>query len=423
MKSKGLILLLAILLLHILSWFALKPVAPKTDDLVYTSFAKQVIHGEFHLTESPKNHRVALIYPVAALLKAFGENPFVISLFPLLCSLCTICILFFFLVRCTDLFTAGLASVLLAVNTIQITFSAALFPDVVVSMYMLICVCCVFIARNGSVNLAGAAIMFVLSYVAGFLTKEIIVLAIPFFAFLFVKYLLQKKNLPFWKIVFAAGFVAVAILILYYKNATGDWKFIYHTINKNHNDVFVPEMTSAELFARYTYGPLIWLAGSAGFIFLLILSIPEIIRCLNGKQTNAFARFITLYFLFLLAAFWFGTTSITRFAPVLLYERMWLPLLAPLCILCGLTISRFSKSEYDNWEFLLVLILLLAGVVSMLAGWSIPRAVLFGVFAVVVAGAQLIRQPWIKNRIVPAIVMVCPFLLLALYFVLKNSNW
>src|SRR6187549_3581446 len=81
------VFILLLLLVHASLWFLFKPIAPGTDDLVYTWNAEMMAKGEYQLTDSPKNHRLTIIAPVALLIKVFGASPYVISLWPLLCSL------------------------------------------------------------------------------------------------------------------------------------------------------------------------------------------------------------------------------------------------------------------------------------------------------------------------------------------------
>ena len=422
-QGKHLLLLLGILLLQTTCWFAMKPVAPKTDDLVYFSFASEVLQGDFHLTDSPKNHRIALIYPVAFLLRIFGTNPFAISFFPLLCSLITICIVFLSLRRNSGIFAACIAATLIAINTIQLTFTSALFPDVVVSMYMIFCALLLYEVRLGKISSVPAAFLFLFALIAGFLTKEIILLSLPFVLIIFFKDLIDKKNQRFWKYLAGGGILSALLLAYYYQHETGDWKFIYHSVDQNHNEVFVPYTGSMALFARYTYEPLTWLFGSAGFIFLLVFSIPEIVVSLRNKTANRFSNFITWYFLFLLCAFWLGTTSFSRMAPVPLYERMWLPLLAPLCILSASTIHRFCRGELKRWHEQLLIFLPVAGCIIANIFLSRERGMLFLSFALTVMIAKIARHKWKSGYSMSLAISIAPFVVLCIYFLFKNSNW
>src|SRR5437762_3153996 len=118
----------AILFIHIICWFALKPVPPHSDDLCYVLDAKKILNNEFVITESPKDHRYGVIIPALVLTKLFGDSPYIVSLWSLLCSLSTIFILYLFLLKNSGRQTALFASLLLSINLIQIIYTTVLFP-------------------------------------------------------------------------------------------------------------------------------------------------------------------------------------------------------------------------------------------------------------------------------------------------------
>jgi hypothetical protein len=78
-------LLSILLIIHIGFWIIRKPPVPGSDDLVYFLNAKSLIAGEYYLHESPKNHRLAVFAPVALLITLFGESPWIVSLWTLIC--------------------------------------------------------------------------------------------------------------------------------------------------------------------------------------------------------------------------------------------------------------------------------------------------------------------------------------------------
>src|ERR1035438_1060344 len=109
MKNKS-VLIFILLFIHVAFWFILKPAPPFSDDKVYALNAESMAEGNYHLNESPKNHRLMVIAPTALFIKVFGESPFVISLWTLLCSLFTILVLFLFLSEYSSIEIAFTAS-------------------------------------------------------------------------------------------------------------------------------------------------------------------------------------------------------------------------------------------------------------------------------------------------------------------------
>src|SRR4029077_14544355 len=92
MKSKYFTLFL-ILLLHVLAWFAFKPVWPSSDDYFYTTKALSVFSGS---GLSELQYRPGVFLPPAIIFKLFGTTDYTISIWPLIASMLTISIVFLF---------------------------------------------------------------------------------------------------------------------------------------------------------------------------------------------------------------------------------------------------------------------------------------------------------------------------------------
>jgi len=314
-----------------------------------------LIAGDYHLTDSPKNHRLTVIAPTALCIFLFGDNPFSIALFPLLCSLVTISALFFFIFRRSDLLTASLAALFLACNILQITYSTALFPDVIVSCFALLTMISVY---NRKASLA------VLFFFIGFFAKEIIILVLPIIGIMCVADLRKKQNVRFWSTFSLLFIFAISAIAVSYCLLTGDWNFIYSSVEKYHNETFAV-FSNTELIKRFTYEPVIFLLTTLGYAIPLIYVAPSLFK----------KSYIRTYFLILLALLWWMPTSFTHLSPVLLfgYERMWMMLLAPLSALAAFSVTKAVENE---------------------------------------------RHKYLKSAI-----LVAPAVFIAVYFVIRNSNW
>jgi 4-amino-4-deoxy-L-arabinose transferase-like glycosyltransferase len=409
-------LLFALIALHIGFWIIRKPPQPSSDDLVYLNNAKAILSGDYILTESPKNHRLIVFAPVAALISVFGESPWVVSFWPLLCSCITLAVLYFFLLKYSSLLHAFASSLLLATNTQQVDYSASLFPDVIVAMFSLLLLWRVYEGRlkeAGTLQNAGATALF---FYLGFLTKEIIIFVLPFLLFLFIKDIKARTNQKFWKQFIAFMVLCGIALIATYYILTGDFNFIYHSIETRHNEFYSLQSLS-EVVERLTYGPALMFASHVGYIVLLLFVLVDFRK---RDNTNSSLKFISNYFWILLALYWLLPISLQHFTPIHLDPRMWMLLLPPLYVFAGFNAAQIIQGNIQLAKKMVILFL--AAAVLALIFVSAQRAIMFMTFAlsciaVVLLSKKNLAQVW------QMLILLLPAVLLALRFTTANSNF
>jgi len=329
--------LAALLAAHVLCWAVLRPPLPHADDRVYLDLARDMAEGRYALNESPKNHRFMVIVPAWAITSATGMSPFAVSAWPLMCSLATVAAVFLFLCK-EDRRLATVAAFLLALNPVQVIYSTVLFPDAVVSLFFALAAGLVLAGRRGKPK--QHAVLAALTLGAGFAAKEIIVLVMPFIVALAVRDTVVGRHATFWKVFFPAlAVVALAIWGIYY-SLTGDAAFLVRSVETRHNDLFVPPLPMDALWKRMLHEPLLWLASQPGYVVLVVLVLPWLFRRQDGTASAARA-----YLLLLAAAFWWGSSSLQRMAPVPLYDRMWMPLLVPLCVAAAFSARDLFRAD------------------------------------------------------------------------------
>ncbi|MFI5218192.1 MAG: hypothetical protein ACHQNT_01800 [Bacteroidia bacterium] len=334
--------LFAILLLHFLCWILLKPPVPHADDLCYVQEGEKIVNGVYEWNDSPKNHRLGIILPSLFFIRVFGNNPYSVSLFPLLCSMATIAFLYFFLLKFNFLL-AITSSILLSFNIIQIIYSTVLFPDLIVSLWAFLMVVMIYEGRKKENNFLKYSLLGILFFLIGFFTKEIILLILPFAMVISYFDLKKGSSIKFWKSFYVLLVSCIGIIFLISYLLKGDGLFIYNSIEKNHNDAFVLPMNSMEIINRLTIAPIKFLFENYGYTFLILLAIPAFFIKEKNKEEGNLFFYWKIYFVCLLILLWFGTSSITRWAPILLFDRMWMMLIVPLCILGGMTIEKASS--------------------------------------------------------------------------------
>lgn len=414
--------IILILLLHLIFWMWLKPPVPQTDDLCYVQEGEKFLNGIYQFNDSPKNHRLVVILPALLFTQLFGVNSFAISLWSLVCSLATISILFVFLKK-IDLELAIISSLLVSLNIVQVIYSTVLFPDIIVSFFALLVMLMIFSGRENheEKKYAFATVIFL---IIGFFTKEIIILLLPLILFLSITDLKKKQSEKFWKFFYMWFSIALVMVLITSKILKDDFFFLYNCVEKNHNEVFISGYNLNDLLKRITYEPVVWLNNQLGYIFLFILAVPAIIEGL--KKNNRFQNlesFFSIYFIGLLSVYWFGSSSVTKYAPILLLDRMWLLLIIPLCVLCAVTIKRLIRNELSSRSiyFLISVLFLLALLNGMKI--SMTRGVLFAIFGMSVIMLKFTSILWNQNIFLKKVILLAPFVLLIVYFLVNNTNY
>lgn len=402
--------LTAVLIIHVLLWLALKPPVPHSDDKVYVEEGIRMTSSGYTISESPKSHRLLVIVPVTVFVKLFGHSPFVISLWPLLCSLLTIAGVFLLLRK--NLLTALTSSLFISCNIIQVIYSTVAFPDAVVSLFAFMAIALI---QQRQQHKIGIAFIAATTIVAGFFAKQIILLVIPFIIFIFREDSRNKMNAPFWKRFFAwLLFWGMAVLMVS-KGLTGQWFFLIQSVEEHHNDVFV-SLTSAELLSRLTIEPMVFIFSQTGYWPLLLMAWPAYF--LKEELLDFWKRYAIILVLLL----WFGTTSFQRWAPLPLLDRMWMMMVVPLSILASYSIMALLQNRLNKKIKTIFYSLFLLSAAAAFPSFHFSRTLLFLAFPLFFLMAE-------KRRIIKAgtentlMVAMLPYIFLVIWFTVKNSNW
>jgi 4-amino-4-deoxy-L-arabinose transferase-like glycosyltransferase len=405
------IFLAALLFLHVACWLVLGPPEPRSDDRVYLDVAADIDHGVYALNESPKNRRYAVILPALAFTKLFGDGPHAVSLWPLLCSLASIGMLFSWLWP-KGKKTAVAAGFLLAMNPVQVIYATVLFPDAVVSLFVLLAAYFIFRGRERGKpahGLAAAA-----SILAGFFAKETVLLLLPFAVALSVRDGIMRRHMDFWTRFYTA--VAVGFLLVWgaFYYASGDALFLLRSIESRHNAVFVPPLAAGPLLERLTWRPLVWLLSQPGYALLVLPAMVWLFK----RQRGA-ARWWKTYLIMLAAAFWWGSSSAVTMAPMLLYDRMWMPLLAPLCVAAASFFAGAAAGRLSAIATLFAAALFALAGAGWLALYPGKLGWVFMAYALLFVAAWKSFLP-IKNPALRLAMFLMPYAAVAGWFVWSN---
>lgn len=330
-----------------------------SDDYYYSKYAFQLTQGTFSFVPWPFCHRFAVFAPVALLYTLFGINAYTITLWPLLATLGTQ-VLVYLLIRRENPVAATWGLVLLGINFHILNLSNYLYPDNIIMFFSFAAAGALFMFRKKRQSAAWWALLFALSNMAALLAKESVVYFLPFYLLVFGIDAAQKKALAFWWWAALFGGMLLGIYFFSYYAATGDPFFRLNTIDHTHagtsaNYISVPFEV---LLQRITTGPLFLLIGSA-FFFPVIFTFPAIAGASLKKhfRLEKNSSFWFLLTLCVLLQFWFGSTSLQWYTPILLMPRMLTPLLPPLCLLAGYGLSRYFRETKTSFTPVFALLL------------------------------------------------------------------
>jgi|ERR1017187_103383 hypothetical protein len=403
--------LLIILLIHIAGYLILKPVYPHSDDYCYAANAHNFLHHHFHLTYNKFQNRFGVYLPTAFVFILFGITPYTICLWPLIASCLTITIVFLLVNKISGIQIATVASTLIAINVLQITYSIALFPDLIVSFYAILAILFLYKGReNDSKYFYAIALPIVL--LIGMFTKETILLLIPFFIITLTIDLVRKEHLSFWKSTLPYFALSIISFFVFYWILTGDpFHRIKSMIDFKDNYLMPPE-DAMKLRSTFPTNIFVWMNEELGYMFLILFSIPAFISLIKFKDN--FQSYISLYSLMLLIEF-IILYHTEKYGAVFLQDRIWMIIIAPLSIVSALTIVEANRRTL----MILFTIFLLFGILNIPLV-KLNREILYLSLPLIIGALMLFNTGNIKLR---ASLLLFPLIILFINFIYGNSNY
>ncbi|AMM50296.1 hypothetical protein TH61_02620 [Rufibacter sp. DG15C] len=352
------------------------------DDHDYSLFAMQLLQGTFHFDNYSFSHRFMVFVPTAFFYLLGGHNVYTTTLWPLLCTLGTLYLLYASFKKEHPVATCW-ALVLLGLYYFQLNTVNYLYPDNILLFFTTTCLLILYKLRNplaiSPKQELNWGISFAVLNLLAFLTKETIVYTVPFYLALFFLQIRRKQNIRFWVAAAATGAVLLTIYFLSYKIFTGDMLLRLHDIAATNTDQTRQDYLdsrSATLLPRLTYGPLLFFIGSAlaipaGFA---LLSFLRFAKPVSWREPHGFWLLAMVCMLF---PIWFGSATVDFYKPMPLVPRMFHPLLPAFCLTAGLALEK-AWNHRNAYLFMAVLF----GLGTWLSGdnlWVVyaPLAVLF----------------------------------------------
>jgi 4-amino-4-deoxy-L-arabinose transferase-like glycosyltransferase len=410
------ILLFLILLLHVLAWFFLHPIMPEgtgDDPEQYIRYANQVFTPAFHLGFDQYQNRPGLYVPLCLFFKCFGVNAYTVSLVPLLLSLLTIILTYLFLSKVSTPKVGLLASFLIAVNIEQVTYALELYPDLPVAFYAAAVAMGLYYAREKSGHKKRMGYFLPVMWIAGFLTKETMLITLPFIFLVGARDLYKKEHSDFWKPAILCSVVCLLGLGLMYYVLTGN---PFHRLHSMHdfvsNKIDSEDVQAVDIKSHNSSFLPAWINSSLYYVFILLMAVPVIVKSFSGAW-SAWQTYMSRYVLYLLLFL-----SVLYYHPQMGYiymqSRHWMFIIVPLSALAAFG-SCYPERKSSMW----VLLALSGLCVCNLVLYGPVRGFLFGLFLTAGVGNYCFYH--FKQKTFQ--LLLIPFFILLVYFIEKNSNF
>jgi len=305
------------------------------DDYTYLKFANDVNQGRFQISTNHFTSRLGMIYPVAWLTQVFGNSAYTAALYPLICSLTLLALVFWYGNRYGH-WIGVIGALMILVDYHTLTFTTHLFPE----MPMVLCVFGALLCydtvnrREGDYRLLGLLMSLLL--LAAFLIKTSVFICVPFFLFLFVNDFRRGRNKPFW--IISAFLIVFFFLLhgLWYQETFGDFWFRFNNISNNHEATVKTffDKPSSDLLKRLTYLPLLGFT-KGGFFIPLLFGLPALLSLKRKDWSlNDPQKLWAVAAVLIITSWWFISTNWKYYSPMPTDTRH-ITFVIPLLIMAG----------------------------------------------------------------------------------------
>lgn len=322
-------------LIFLLIWYFANDGLAFWDDYTYVNFANQINQGGFEITNNHFTSRIGLLYPVAWTIELFGINELSITVFPMLCGLVILNILFWIGSR-TGHWVGLLSGLLFLVDYHTITFITHLFPEIPIAVGVFGGLFCYDFVNRREGDYRLLALLMSLLLFGAFLIKTSIFIVVPLFVYLFVNDFRRRRNKGFWYI--SLGLLLFFFLIhgFWYKELHGDFFYRFNNISDNHEPTVKTffDKGNVDILKRLTYLPFLgFLRG--GFFIPLGFALPAFFVLKRGDwRLDKPEKLWPVAAVLILTSWWFISTNWKYYSPMPVDTRH-ITFLIPILILSG----------------------------------------------------------------------------------------
>ncbi|NJM94123.1 MAG: hypothetical protein HC842_05140 [Cytophagales bacterium] len=347
------ILLLACSLLFTAHWLWCQQGPLLNDDVRYAGYAKQVLNGNFVITEDPLSSRWAPILVGAAFMGVFGVSYWALSLPMLLAGLALLLVLFLHLRR----YGTGIALLSILLVGLQLSvlrFSTLFLPDLLMALFLTLALIALYEGRNNPGTAIRQALLFCAFFLPGFPVQRNLPHGLAGTGFSYHYDFVVRRAEQFWFVVFAVAFGVLMLYLCGYYWATGSVFFrltslMESTLVKSSLSFFDKPFWPSPFVASVMSSPFL---ARAGLAIPLVFGLPSL-AAFELRRLHSARSYWTLLAFSYLAVFWFGSASLPYYNPLHLAEEhliTWVPLMA---IAGAISLVRVLKDRRNALTFAL----------------------------------------------------------------------
>lgn len=319
------------------------------DDMEYAQLSHQWAAGNFHLTDNHFTYRFPIIFFSGIAYKIFGVNDFASALPAMLISIVILLLVYSILYhRDTRIIITALTITLLSPPFLF--YTDKIMSDIYVALGVLISFFALYKYRFDKQN---NSLLWALIFVGGvffaFLTKEVVVLLIPFLLMLFISDIVKKRFLKFWLWAFFFGIGIMVLYHFYLAHKTGNpfSRYLAIEINSYLNPCSYEYLPFINTIKRIGYEFWFELSKNAIMITALFI-IPFIFKKRNWNFNKPDSFWVNTSIILLLSAN-FMTKSYKAYSPMCIDIRHYLFLVPILGITASPFMVRFFYSIKKYW--------------------------------------------------------------------------
>nr|CRH05420.1 Conserved membrane protein of unknown function [Candidatus Magnetococcus massalia] len=354
------LLLPLILLGHVGYYLLAGPAFYASDDLAYAQRAYDLLTGQYQLTAHSFDNRFGAFIPVVLPYALFGVDPYTTTLWPLVCSLILITLVYRIATRVWDQATGLLAALLLAFNPWQINASTILGVDLMMSLLLFLVAWAIYHARRaeGMMQRRVWLLVAALLLLSTMFTRLNFIWIFPFLAVVMGHDLLKRQHHRFWLEAVVVALLTLVAYFGFYEVVAGDALLRIHFLEgileqqRQMGDHVARQYYILEGWQAYakrlSYEPILLIMSRPGLLIVTLLALPLLWlwRPMQGWVKPGgmrLAGYWLLYGMMMLGIYWFGTRSFSAYNLMDLKARYLLPILPPLALLAAMALRRLLQ--------------------------------------------------------------------------------
>lgn len=344
----------------------------------YCKCAVQLLRGQFDVNSVYCN-RFGSYLPVSLAILLFGFNGYYLTWVTVAELVVLLAVIYLALVK----YSRGIALISIALigfAPLMLVYSGHLFGDIMVVLTSNACILWIwhyyFFTENKKQVFAG--VMLALLWYAALLTKEsVFYYLVPILIF-FIRDKRKNLNTAFWNASILTGIALTLLMMLAYMYLVSHFYFRLKLLEIGPNSPIVSKTyyfsELGVVLARVTVLPAKFLIEHFSYFIIFLPSLLQFFtRAENDKE-----RFLRIYGASLLVLWWAGTSSFKGWKPVLLEDRLWLPLVVPLAINAAHVFYFIARGNAQRYANRGVKIILAAFAIFLPVAASLTEENLFG---------------------------------------------